>query len=154
MASRVRLNHLSVYAHDPKKVATDLAYLVGGHAEQNGPLQDAWVCFLNKPEQTPVNLLDPAVSDFVEVYPRTAKLVIGSDGRAGFEEFDARMEKGSGTHFNLCVPKPKDELEALCRDRGLRCAWRGYLPLLDVWLEEEPALLVELVPPLGVQSRQ
>ncbi len=154
---RVRVNHLSVYASDPEKVARDLAHLLRGHAEPNGPLRSkqdgmSWVCFFNKEDarldKSAVNLLDPTVTDFLEVYPRSYRLIVGGDGRADFEKFDAMFEKGAGVHFNLGVESSRDELETLCKERGLRCAWRGYLPLLDVWLEEDPALLVELVPPI------
>lgn len=145
---RVRINHLSLYASDTAKVAADLAFLVGGEALRVGPLRGSggWTCFLNPPETT--NLLDPRVTDFVEVYPRTKRLVIGSDGTASFGDFDASQEKGAAVHMNLNVPLHPVALEDRCRARGLRAVWRGYLPLLDVWLEEDPPLLVELAPPL------
>ena len=46
LPSGIQVNHLSVYASDPEKVARDLAHLLRGHAEPNGPLrsnQDGWV---------------------------------------------------------------------------------------------------------------
>eukprot|EP00428_Durinskia_dybowskii_P031679 CAMPEP_0170238444 /NCGR_PEP_ID=MMETSP0116_2-20130129/18977_1 /TAXON_ID=400756 /ORGANISM="Durinskia baltica, Strain CSIRO CS-38" /LENGTH=183 /DNA_ID=CAMNT_0010489257 /DNA_START=65 /DNA_END=616 /DNA_ORIENTATION=+ len=156
--NRARINHMSVYAANPKKVAQDLAFLIGGHAEPNGPLRSdeesdkSWICLFNKEDAkadgSPVWLLDPGVVDFLEVYPRSYRLIRGGDGRADFEHYDARPERGVGVHFNLSVDVSRAELEALCAQRGLRCAWREYLPLLDVWLEEDPAVLIELVPPL------
>eukprot|EP00928_Gymnodinium_smaydae_P005410 TRINITY_DN11847_c0_g2_i1.p1 TRINITY_DN11847_c0_g2~~TRINITY_DN11847_c0_g2_i1.p1 ORF type:complete len:167 (+),score=20.33 TRINITY_DN11847_c0_g2_i1:103-603(+) len=152
VAQRVRVNHLSFYACNTAKVAADLAYLVGGEAHELGPLRNCggWVCFLNKPDS--LNLLDPRVTDFVEIYPRTKKLVRGPDGRASFDECDARHEKGAAVHLNLNVPFIRSEIEKRAQARGLRFAWRGYLPLVDVWLEEDPAFLVELSPPLETLS--
>eukprot|EP00427_Karlodinium_veneficum_P046566 CAMPEP_0169235042 /NCGR_PEP_ID=MMETSP1016-20121227/28506_1 /TAXON_ID=342587 /ORGANISM="Karlodinium micrum, Strain CCMP2283" /LENGTH=192 /DNA_ID=CAMNT_0009314561 /DNA_START=39 /DNA_END=617 /DNA_ORIENTATION=+ len=132
-----RVNHLSFYASDTEKVAADLAYLVGGEAHQLGPLRNCggWVCFLNPPLSK--NLLDPAVTDFIEIYPRTKTLIIKGDGCAGFDDFDASQEKGAAVHVNLSVPFDLATLEERCRERKLRAAFRGYLPILDVWLEEE-----------------
>jgi len=147
-ARRVRVNHVSLYARDPAKAAADLAYLVGGEAHQIGPLKSCgqWVCFLNPPGS--LNLLDPDATDFVEMIPRTKRLKRSEDGRAAFEDYDSRSEKSAGVHLNLSVPATRGEIQQRAQQRGLNVAWRGYLPGVDVWLEEDPALLVELAPPL------
>jgi hypothetical protein len=51
---------------------------------------------------------------------------------------------GTGTHFNLTVPKTRAALESACAKLGLACSWRGWQGLLEVWLEDE--LFLECVP--------
>jgi len=128
----IRLNHLSTYARDPERAAAHLAALVGGSTRPFGSLAGGWICFLNAPS------ID---AEFIEFYPRAATLV-NVGGHPKFADL-ADGARGSGTHVNLSVPRPRAELEAICAARGLKCA-TGRANLLDVWLEED--LLVELVP--------
>merc|ERR1711920_890806 len=90
-----------------------------------------------------LNLLDPAVTDFVEVYPRTKRLKRGEDGRAAFDDYDSHCEKSAGVHLNINVSLTRCEIEERARQRGLKVAWRGYLPFCDVWLLPEPAGVAE-----------
>ena len=132
METRVRINHASMYATDPKRAAETLAALLGGSAEEFHPLPGGWVCLF-------------AAGDWggglVEFYPRSATLA-HDDGAIGFRTLD-RPARGGGSHLNLSLPRKRADIEAICRQRGLVFAWRDWAGFLDVWLEDD--LLIECV---------
>lgn len=128
----VSIQHLSAYANDPQRAAEDLAALTGGSAAPFHPLPGAWVCLFDRSWSGPL----------LELYPRTAALARGDDGAPVFSTLSAPAT-GAGTHVNLEVGRSRAEVERLCAERGLPCAWRGYGGFLDVWLDD--GLLVECV---------
>jgi hypothetical protein len=127
----VTINHASVYAHEPKQAAEHLAALVGGTVEPFHPLAGAWVCLFEGTWDGPL----------IEFYPRSATL-IQKEGRVGFGKLGAAAN-GSGTHFNLTLPRQRSWVQAQCNKRNLTCTWRDWAGFLDVWLEQD--LLVEIV---------
>ncbi len=128
----MRINHASVYAHDPKRAAEHLAALSGGVVRSFHPCEGAWVCLLEG---------DTWSGSLIEFYPRSVTLA-HRDGEVRFEAL-ARPASGGGTHFNLSLPKSRTALEQICRERGLTHGWRDWAGFLDVWLEGE--LLIECV---------
>jgi hypothetical protein len=131
----VRINHGSIHARDPRRVAADLAHLVGGLARPFHPWKGAWVCFLGGEDEDWEGPL-------IELYPHDLTMVAEA-GRLAFRK--AKLPpRGVGSHFNLSVPRTRRQLEALCAEREIACSWRDWQGLLEVWLE--PELLVELVP--------
>ena len=122
------IQHASTYADDPKRAAEHLAAICGGTVRRFLPLEGGWVCLFDR-------------GAFLELYPRTARLVdLGGD--VGFAELPTPAT-GAGVHFNLRVERTRAEVEAICARRGLRCSPRPGMGFLDVWIEE--GLLVECV---------
>ena len=125
------INHASVYADNPKLAAEHLAALVGGNVETFHPLPGGYAC-----------LFDGSwTGTFLELYPKTHRIGLEA-GKVGFFPFPEGA-RGSGTHFNITVDKTRSELEAICKERGLSCAWRGWASFLDVLVEDD--LVIELV---------
>jgi len=78
----------------------------------------------------------------IEFYPKTHR--IGwVDGQPAFVVNEARAT-GAGTHFNITVDKTREQIEAVCEERGLEHAWRDWASFVDVLLED--GLVVEIVP--------
>jgi hypothetical protein len=128
----VTINHASMYASDPPGAARHLAAIVGGEVVTFHPLPDAWVCLFQPGDWK---------GGLVEFYPRTATLA-HDDGAVTFRDLPS-PSRGGGSHLNMTVPRTRAALEALCRERGLVCAWRDWAGFLDVWLEDD--LLIECV---------
>lgn len=133
MENEVHIIHSSIYATDPEKAASNVAALIDGIVKPFFPLQGAWVCFLNDENWNS--------GEFIEFYPTSSKLVNYS-GNPVFLDNPEGIS-GTGTHFNLSVPKTRVELELICEERNLAYAPRGWGNVLDVWIEEN--LLIECV---------
>jgi hypothetical protein len=132
MKTAVRINHASMYAGDPQRAAEHLAAIVGGTVQPFHPLPGAWVCLFEE---------DNWKGGLVEFYPRTSTLA-HEEGQITFRALSTPA-RGGGSHLNLSVPRTRQLLEALCRERNLTCAWRDWASLLDVWLEDD--VLIECV---------
>jgi len=124
----VTIEHASAYADDPQRAAEHLAALCGGTAAPFHPLPGGWMCMFGG-------------GAFLELYPRTARLV-SREGDVAFAELQPAAT-GAGAHFNLKVDRTRAELERICDERGLKHGWRAWAGFLDVWLDD--GLLVELV---------
>ena len=133
MEKKVRIIHSSIYANNPEKAALDLAALVDGIVKPFPPVKGGWVCFLNDENWSS--------GEFIEFYPKSVKLK-NKSGNPIFQE-NKQDVSGVGTHFNLSVPKSRDELELICKKRNLENAWRGWGGFRDVWLEDN--ILIECV---------
>lgn len=131
-----RINHLSLYGHDPAVATAHLAALTGGRAAPFHPCEGAWVCFLSGKD-------GDWEGPLVEVYPRQVTLAAAADGSVTFARLE-RPARGAGGHVNLSVSVTRAELERLCKERGIRHTWRSWAGFLDVWLDDE--LLIECVP--------
>jgi hypothetical protein len=129
----VTLNHASVQASDPERAALGLATITGGSVAEFHPVPGAFVCFLNGADWD---------GGLIEFYPRTVALA-HRDGAVFFRAQESQRGSG-GTHFNLTVPRTREELEALCRERALPHSWRDWQGLLVVWLDDD--LMIECVP--------
>lgn len=135
----VTLNHASVQASDPERAARDLAVITGGSVAEFHPVPGAWVCFLNAADWD---------GGLIEFYPRSVALA-HRDGAVYFRTQEPGAASG-GTHFNLSVPRTREELEALCRERALPHSWRDWQGLLEVWLDGD--LMIECVPAASTRS--
>ncbi len=129
------IHHLSIAAHDPKRVAGVLAELMGGAA----------VPFPPNPGSFFALQLDEHGSG-VEVYPAGTELHPGGAEGGGF----VRQPQGRGfgpTHFALSVATQADAVEAIARREGWQChrCSRGPFHVIEVWVENE--LMVEILPP-------
>ncbi len=137
MASSIRIQHGSAYAHDPEHAAGALAALTGGVARAFHPCPGAWVCFLGGDDEHWSGPL-------IELYPRSVRLA-SEAGEVVFRPLPPpHTARGAGTHFNLAVGATRGELERICAAQGLTCSWRGWAGFLDVWLDDD--LLIELAP--------
>jgi hypothetical protein len=135
MPPKIRINHGSVYAHDPQRAAEHLAALSGGLARSFHPCEGAWLCFLTGDDQDWDGPL-------LEFYPHSVTLA-SDGGRLVFRKTKL-TPRGAGTHFNLTITKSRKAIEKLCAERALTCSGRDWQGLLEVWIEED--LLVECVP--------
>ena len=129
------INHGSLYAHRPQEAARHLAALTDGRAAPFHPCEGAWVCFLSGSDQD-------WDGPMVEFYPRSITLA-DDDGQVVFRKL-ARPATGAGGHLNITAKTSRAELERVCRERGIPCAWRDWAGFLDVWLD--PECLIELRP--------
>ncbi len=126
-----QIHHGSAHADDPKRAAENLAAIVGGTVAPFQPLPGGWAC-----------LFDGSWNGaFLELYPKTHGITANDEG-PGFAEL-AAAPAGVGTHFNISVEKMRSEVEAICRERGLRFSWRDWAGFLDIWIDD--SLLVEIV---------
>ena len=132
MPGRVRLNHASAYAREPRAAAEHLAALAGGTVQSFHALDGAWVCLFEGSWD----------GGLIEFYPRTSTLA-HERGEVCFRDLP-RPAAGGGTHFNLSLPRTRAQIEEICRAQGLVCAWRDWAGFVDVWLEDD--LLIECVP--------
>ena len=140
MASSIRIQHGSAYAHDPERAARVLAALTGGVARAFHPCPGAWVCFLGGED-------DDWSGPLIELYPRTVRLA-SEDGEVVFRPLPRRGEaRGAGTHFNLAVDASRETLERICAKERVACSWRHWAGFLDVWIDDD--LLIELAPSPG-----
>jgi hypothetical protein len=133
--ARVKINHGSAYARDPRRAAEHLAALTGGLARPFHPCEGAWVCFLSGKE-------DDWDGQLLEFYPRN--VLLSADGGKLVFRTTKSTPRGAGTHFNLSIPKTRAALEAKCAELGVTSSWRDWQGLLEVWLESD--LLIECVP--------
>ena len=128
-----RLNHASCYAIDPKAAAEHLVALCGGRTESFHPVPGGWACLFE----------GSWTGTLLELYPHTHRIF--HDGtKVGFAEMKEPV-RGAGVHFNISVEKSRAEIEAICKERGLACAWRDWAKFLDVKIDDD--LIVELVCP-------
>lgn len=127
------LNHASVYADDPFKVARLLADIVGGATAPFPACEGGYVCFFDGRGWN---------GQYIEFYPKNVK-ISRSDGKTIITQSNAVIS-GAGTHFNISVALSADQLEAKVTDLGLENSWRDWGGFLDVWLE--PDLMLELLP--------
>ena len=130
---KTRLMHSSIYADNPEKAAKDLSKLISGSAKPFHPCEGAWICFLNDEDWQ---------AELIEFYPKSIRLCQQGDEVV----FRAAQlsDTGVGTHFNLHIPKSRAQLEKTAHDLNLRCSWRTWAGLLDVWLEQ--GILIECKP--------
>ena len=133
MSKSTRLIHSSIYADDPKKAAMDLSVLVNGSAKKFHPCEGAWICFLNDEDWE---------AELIEFYPKSIQLQ-QEGNEVVFKEVKL-TDVGVGTHFNLHIPKTKTQLEEIAGTLKLKCSWRSWAGLLDIWLEQ--GILIECKP--------
>lgn len=136
-----RIGHVSVYAHDPKAAAADLAALLGGQAVPFPPHAGAWVCFLSSARVG-------WEFEFIEIYPRTTRLAVVEGGtRPRFVPVEGGVATGAGSHVNLVLPITAEAIETACKHVGRPHGWR-WPGLMDVWLDEGLCLVNQSPPAL------
>jgi catechol 2,3-dioxygenase-like lactoylglutathione lyase family enzyme len=129
------IHHLSIAAHDPKRVADVLAELMGGKAVRFPPNPGSFFALQ----------LDDHGSG-VEVYPAGTELHPGGTDGGGFVKRPEPRGYGA-THFALSVATDADEVTAIAAREGWECFTcnRGPFHVIEVWLENET--MVEILPP-------
>jgi hypothetical protein len=125
-----RVNHASLYATDPKRVAELLAKIAGGRTAPFHAIEGGWFCFLDDE------------GALVELYPRT--ITLAHENGAFKPKKLAEPAKGGGAHVNISVDLGRGELERRCDALGVPHSWREWQSLLEVWPEDD--VLFEIVP--------
>src|SRR5579862_7987591 len=117
------IHHLSIAAHDPKRVAGVLAELMGGTS----------VPFTPNPGSFFALQLDDHGSG-VEVHPAGLSLQPGGMVGGGFVK-SAQAQGYTATHFALSVATPADKVEAIAQREGWQCFTcnRGPFHVIEVW---------------------
>jgi hypothetical protein len=130
------IHHLSIPAHDPKKVAEVFAELFDGVCIQFPPNPGSYMAFARDNHGTAV-----------EVYP--ADSVMKPNGQPGADFVRTGQATAfSPVHFALSVEHGLADIEALARREGWQCYVcdrGGHFNVVELWLENR--FLVELLPP-------
>ncbi|MDE8653311.1 hypothetical protein [Novosphingobium album (ex Liu et al. 2023)] len=130
------LFHVSIDAHDPRRVATALAGLMGGIATPFPPVAEgSWVAMAGDDRNT-----------LVEVYPRGTRLVEGE----GEDELVAVAGEGgpTATHFALATALARQDVFRIALREGWPakiCRRGDMFDVIELWLEGE--CLVEVLTP-------
>ena len=144
------INHISIAANEPERVANFLAEVWDGMVFPFPPAPDSFLVIANDGKGTAV-----------EITPAGTVLVPGvglppdDDLDAVTEEFEAKFVKGDSapryvaTHLNISTRKSIDEI----RELGKREGWRtlvcnrgaGLFQLIEVWVEN--TFMLEVMTP-------
>lgn len=136
------INHISLPASDPEKVANVLAELFGGVAMPFPPSPGGFVAFADDDRGT-----------LVEVIPADVHLVPGKGlpEEEGFtretitDDFEATFVPGNegslfgSVHVNINSPLDEESIKAIAKREGWRCLTanraRGLFQLIELWIE-------------------
>jgi hypothetical protein len=130
------IHHVSISAHEPERVARVLAELMDGFVLPFPPSPGAFMAVARDGHGTGV-----------EVHPAGTVLDPEGDAQGRF----ARVPAASALapfHIALSTPRSPQEVAAIARREGWRCAEFGRggdFEVIELWLEDR--LLVELLPP-------
>ena len=131
------LLHVSIAAHDPKRVAHVLAELWGGEALPFAPVGGAWIA-----------MAGDARGSGIEVYPKGRALVPG-DNQDMFQTQDQASPSPFGsTHVAIQCAKSQSAIEAIAAREGWRavlCSRGGMFDVIEFWLEN--CTLIEVLTP-------
>lgn len=128
------LFHLSINAHDPKKVAESLAQIMNGKCLRFPVVDNAYIA-----------LADDGLGTAVEVYPSNIALKKGDDNNP-VKFVKQTPELGTAIHFAIQTKLSKGDIFALAKENGWRCLLcdRGpFFKVIEFWLENER--LVEII---------
>jgi hypothetical protein len=144
------IRHMSIPAHDPRRVARVLARILGGRAFPFPVYPDSWIAVAGDPHGTAV-----------EVYPEDRAMIpgVGAAGDApspgGFAPAPHEVQLSTvrpperlATHMAVDSPLSVADLIALGRNEGWRaiaCNRGGAFDVVEVWLENR--VLVEALDP-------
>lgn len=125
------LLHVSINAHEPKKVATVLSRLMGGEARPFPSCEGCWMAFSGADDGTAI-----------EVFPISQLLTPGS-ARVEFSE--GGRGDPTGTHAAIASPMKLREIVGLAKENGwlARVCDRGSFECVEFWLENRQ--LVEVL---------
>ena len=131
------IHHLSVSAHDPKRVADFFAELFAG------------VCIDFRPHPgSYMALKADGFGTSVEVYPAGSVLTPNGAPGAAFMHRPVDGPQLTPTHFALSVEADIATVQAMAEARGWACHIcnrGGNFRVMEVWIENE--WLVEILPP-------
>jgi hypothetical protein len=147
------INHISINAHNPERVAGVLAELWNGYVFPFPPSPNSFIV-----------LADDGRGTAVEVTPINIELLPGKglpaedetfDSQTPTEEYEAKFTERpiytqySPTHLNINTPLSAEEVKAIAkreRWRVLTCnRGEGLFQLLEVWAENR--LMIEVMTP-------
>jgi hypothetical protein len=137
------INHISIGAHNPEKVANIIAELWGGYAFPFPPSPGGWVA-----------LADDGRGTMVEIVPAHVQLVPGTGfpEEQGFtqqtitDHFEATFVPDNeltlfgSVHLNINSPLTEEAIKAIAKREGWRCftanRGRGLFQLIEFWIED------------------
>ncbi|EML0344189.1 hypothetical protein V9657_004682 [Vibrio vulnificus] len=128
----MKIKHLSINSHQPKRSSLILAELTNGEAKAfpSKTMTGAWMCVWSEID-----------NELVEFIPANYKLTFG-DLAATYKE-QSESQNFHASHFMLEANKSVDELVTIAEKHQLMHRFRKHFggPLYEVWLED--SLLVE-----------
>lgn len=131
------IHHLSIAAHNPERVASVLAKLMGGTVMPDGG--NFFACQLDEHGSA------------IQIYSAGTELRPGGDAGGRFVMKGAIGGFGP-THFALSVSTDADTVERIARDEGWECyrCGRGPFHVIEMWIENET--MMEILPPEYAQE--
>ena len=147
------INHLSISANNPEKVAKALAQLWNGYVFPFPPCPNSFIVLADDGrgtgiEVTPIN---------IELHPGEELPVEDEtfNSQTKTEEYEAQFapqttySQYTATHLNINTPLNADEVKAIAQREGWRVLTcnrgEGLFQLLEVWAENR--LLIEVMTP-------
>lgn len=147
------INHISISAHNPEKVAGVLAELWNGYVFPFPPSPNSFIV-----------LADDGRGTAVEITPINIELLPGVglpvedesfDSQTPTEEYEAKFTERptfseyTATHLNINTPLNAEEVKAIAKREGWRVLTcnrgEGLFQLLEVWAENR--LMIEVMTP-------
>jgi hypothetical protein len=147
------INHISIAAHNPEKVAAVLAEIWNGYVFPFPPCPGAYIA-----------VADDNRGTMVEVTPINIELLPGENlpvedenfnAQTRTEEYEAKFtprpshSEYTATHLNINTPLSAEEIKAIANREGWRVLTcnrgEGLFQLLEVWAENR--LMIEVMTP-------
>ncbi len=147
------INHISISAHNPEKVAGVLAELLNGYAFPFPPCPNSFIV-----------LEDDGRGTAVEITPINIELLPGEglpvedesfNSQTPTEDYEAKFTQRptfseyTATHLNINTPLSAEEVKAIAKREGWRVLTcnrgEGLFQLLEVWAENR--LMIEMMTP-------
>jgi hypothetical protein len=130
------IHHLSISAHNPRRVAEVLAEVFGGKAIPFSPHHGSYMAVSGKENGTTI-----------EVYPQGTELIPGTgEQHVQFQE-NTQPSNFYATHAAISVPTSQEEIEQIASREGWRvlpCSRRNF-EVIEFWVEN--CLMLELLTP-------
>jgi hypothetical protein len=131
------LFHMSIAAHDPRRVAEVIAELWDGQAKPFPPISDgSWIALAGDERGTAI-----------EVYP-LGTVLRETDGDADAHGETGPMEEFTPTHGAIATKFSTDAILALARREGWPAKYRnrgGLFGVIELWIEGR--LMMEVLTP-------
>lgn len=137
------INHISIGARNPEKVANILAELWGGYAMPFPPSPGGYVAFANDGNGTMVEIVPADVhllpGEGLPAEENFSRETITDDNEAVFTPGQEVSQYGS-VHLNINSPLSEAEIKAIAAREGWRCLTanraRGLFQLIELWVED------------------
>jgi hypothetical protein len=143
------IHHVSIPAHDPRRVADVLADLLQGRAYPfPGGIPGAYMAVSGDAHGT-----------MIEVYPETTTLELGDDaGGVAFGDAGGAPSRASAFHVLVSVPHEREAVERIGKRAGWRTRFLGrgapgqppVFHVIELWVENR--FLIEVATPSMVAA--